>query len=81
MWHGKIRKWFLPAGEVFDEEIPCSFAICQYIRSGDATSCGQALSENSNGNDSLVRILPVCVYLKDARDEGLEDRCLRSNGA
>ena len=71
-WENKGE--FTPAGEVFDEGNTCSFAIYQYIRSGDATSCGQA-SENSNGNDSLMRILPVCVYLKDLQDEeGLEDR-------
>ena len=71
-WENKGE--FTPAGEVFDEGNTCSFAIYQYIRSGDATSCGQA-SENSNGNDSLMRILPVCVYLTDLQDEeGLEDR-------
>lgn len=71
-WENKGE--FTPAGEVFDEGNTCSFAIYQYIRSGDATSCGQA-SENSNGNDSLMRILPVCVYLKNLQDEeGLEDR-------
>ncbi len=64
---------FTPQGEVFDEGNTCSFAIDNYWKSGDVSTCGQA-SENSNGNGSLMRILPVCIYLKYLKDEtGLED--------
>lgn len=53
---------FTPAGEVFDEGITCRMAISNYIEFGDIKVCGMA-DEKSNGNGSLMRILPICVYL------------------
>lgn len=64
---------FTPAGEVFDEGATCSLAIYNYKQSGNVAVCGPA-GENSNGNGSLMRILPVCIYLKYLQDEcGLKD--------
>lgn len=64
---------FTPAGEVFDEGTTCSFAIYNYMQSENVDTCGQT-GENSNGNGSLMRILPVCIYLKYLQEEcGLKD--------
>ncbi len=60
---------YTPYGQCFDEGNTCSTAIVNYIRVCDLDSCGQT-SERSNGNGSLMRILPVCLY---ACDEKLED--------
>ncbi|MGN0395788.1 MAG: ADP-ribosylglycohydrolase family protein [Coprococcus sp.] len=59
---------FTPSGDVFDEGNTCSTAIYNYMKSGDITTCG-ARGEDSNGNGSLMRILPVCIYLKYLQDE------------
>ncbi|CCZ03903.1 putative uncharacterized protein [Eubacterium sp. CAG:603] len=68
---------FTPAGEMFDEGVTCSFAIYNYKQFENVATCGQD-RENSNGNGSLMRILPVCIYLKYLQDEcGLKDEtCL-----
>ena len=64
---------FTPAGEMFDEGVTCSFAIYNYKQFENVATCGQD-RENSNGNGSLMRILPVCIYLKYLQDEcGLKD--------
>lgn len=64
---------FTPAGEVFDEGTTCSLAIYNYKQSGNVAVCGPA-GEDSNGNGSLMRILPVCIYLKYLQEEcGLKD--------
>lgn len=49
-----------------------SMAIYDYMKSKDVSICGQR-DENSNGNGSLMRILPVCIYLKYMQDEGKID--------
>ena len=49
-----------------------SMAIYDYMKSKDVSTCGQR-DENSNGNGSLMRILPVCIYLKYMQDEGKID--------
>lgn len=63
---------FTPSGEVFDEGNTCSMAIYDYMKSKDVSTCGQR-DENSNGNGSIMRILPVCIYLKYMQDEGKID--------
>lgn len=63
---------FTPSGEVFDEGNTCSMAIYDYMKSKDVSTCGQR-DEGSNGNGSLMRILPVCIYLKYMQDEGKID--------
>lgn len=59
---------FTPQGEVFDEGNTCSFAIYDYMKFRDVSTCGRT-GEDSNGNGSLMRILPVCIYLKYMQDE------------
>ena len=69
---GKNGK-FTPEGRMFDEGITCHMAIHAYMQSGDVSTCGRT-GEDSNGNGSLMRILPVCIYLKYLQDEvGMDD--------
>lgn len=60
---------FTPFGETFDEGITCHMAIQNYRKSNDVTNCGLS-DEYSNGNGSLMRILPVCIYLAKLQEEG-----------
>ena len=60
---------YTPFGKAFDVGIICSGAIRKYERYKDVTACGEA-QERSNGNGSLMRILPVCLYLYE---KGIED--------
>lgn len=59
---------FTPTGKLFDEGVTCHMAIHNYIKSIDAGTCGLD-EENSNGNGSLMRILPICIYIKNLQDE------------
>jgi ADP-ribosylglycohydrolase len=52
---------FTPYGELFDIGISTETAIRKYIEDGDIHTCG-GTSEFDNGNGSLMRILPVCLY-------------------
>ena len=52
---------YTPFGEAFDEGNTCSSAIFSFKRNGDISTCG-CRSESSNGNGSLMRILPACLY-------------------
>lgn len=64
---------FTPEGIVFDEGNTCSMAIHAYGKTGDVSTCGRTRAD-SNGNGSLMRILPVCIYLKYLQDEvGMDD--------
>lgn len=64
---------FTPSGVVFDEGITCQMAIRNYMKDHDITMCG-IRTESSNGNGSLMRILPVCIYLKYMQEEsGLDN--------
>ncbi len=64
---------FTPEGGMFDEGITCHMVIHAYMQSGDVSTCGRT-GEDSNGNGSLMRILPVCIYLKYLQDEvGMDD--------
>lgn len=63
----KFAEWmttgtYTPFGEVFDIGGTCRMAILNYLADGDVTRCG-GYTEASNGNGSLMRILPVCLYL------------------
>ncbi len=53
---------YTPFGEVFDMGISTSRAIMNYGKGVKPTECG-GLTEWDNGNGSLMRILPVCLYL------------------
>ncbi len=60
---------YTPFGEAFDIGNTCSSAIEKYENTGDLKTCG-GTSEYSNGNGSLMRIMPVCLY---AAMKGLTD--------
>ncbi len=60
---------YTPFGEAFDIGNTCSFAIEDYEENRNLETCGRT-SDRSNGNGSLMRILPVCIY---AFEEGLSD--------
>ena len=53
---------YTPFGEAFDIGGTCSQAILKYEREHDTMTCG-GTSEHSNGNGSLMRIMPVCLYV------------------
>lgn len=52
---------FTPFGEVFDMGATCANAILRYQDSKNPYTCGENL-EQDNGNGSLMRILPMCLY-------------------
>ena len=63
----KFADWLLngkytPLGEVFDVGITCRKAILHYLKEQDITKCGGA-GERDNGNGSLMRIMPICLYM------------------
>ena len=63
---------------VFDIGNTCETAIDNYKISKDPFSCG-CTTEDSNGNGSLMRILPVCLYAtyKHIENNDFLNRCLR----
>lgn len=64
LWHNKE---YTPHGEVFDVGGVCRRAINNYTMGFDVLECGMD-DENSNGNGSLMRILPAVLYvLKDGK--------------
>ena len=52
---------YTPFGEAFDIGNTCAKAIWCYEHGADIHTCG-GTSERSNGNGSLMRIMPVCLY-------------------
>lgn len=58
-WELKGR--YTQYGEAFDQGNTCSQAIYNYINGESLDSCGMT-GERSNGNGSLMRILPACIY-------------------
>ena len=57
---------YTPFGISFDVGNTCSMAIEKFEREHDAISCGET-SERSNGNGSLMRIMPACLYAYDRK--------------
>lgn len=74
----RFVKWqmegeYTPFGEAFDQGTACLTAIVRYIRNADIASCG-CTGENENGNGSLMRIMPVCLYYCIKQEtEGISD--------
>ncbi|WP_408069289.1 ADP-ribosylglycohydrolase family protein [Butyrivibrio sp. JL13D10] len=57
-----IRKGeYTPFGEAFDVGNGTMAAILRYMKGDDLNSCG-GITERDNGNGSLMRILPACIY-------------------
>ena len=57
---------YTPFGKPFDMGNTCSLAIEKYERENDITTCGGTRGR-SNGNGSLMRIMPVCLYVYEER--------------
>lgn len=53
---------YTPHGVVFDVGNTCARAIEQYIRGTALGECG-CCGERDNGNGSLMRIMPICLYM------------------
>jgi len=65
----KFTKWLFdnewtPHGNVFDIGISTSAALQRIKEGTDATRSGDPFDEHSNGNGSLMRILPILVEFK-----------------
>ena len=52
---------YTPFGKSFDIGVGTMDAILHYIENNDTSSCGGA-SVSNNGNGSLMRIIPACIY-------------------
>ena len=61
-----LKEQYTAIGEVFDIGYTTSLAINKYLLTCDLEICGCEL-EDSNGNGSLMRILPICLYLFEKR--------------
>lgn len=61
---------YTPFGEVFDMGYTCSQAIRKFQDNGDPKACGMC-GERDNGNGSLMRILPMCLYAYEKTKSGL----------
>ena len=60
---------FTPYGYAYDIGGATEASIITYIRTHDVNTCGRR-GENSNGNGSLMRIMPICLY---CYAKGMED--------
>lgn len=65
---------YTPFGNVFDCGITCRDAINQFQREQDPYTCGKS-GERDNGNGSLMRIMPACLYCyaKGMKDENVDE--------
>lgn len=61
---------YTPTGETFDEGNTCSMAIAKYLEEGDVLTCGRT-GEYANGNGSLMRTMPVCLFGVERVEEGI----------
>ena len=57
---------YTPFGESFDIGLGTMDAINRYTREHDVKSCGGSAASN-NGNGSLMRIMPACLYAYEER--------------
>ena len=63
---------YTPFGESFDMGNTCSNAIVMYEEGSDVYHCG-GTGDHSNGNGSLMRIIPVCLYCYEMQKKGMSD--------
>ena len=59
---------YTPFGELFDIGNTCRIAIFKYAMNGDVARCG-GYGERDNGNGSLMRILPICLYMYEKQKQ------------
>jgi ADP-ribosyl-[dinitrogen reductase] hydrolase len=69
------HSYWTPHGKVFDIGIATSKAI-RYLSNGVSPIFGGGTDENSNGNGSLMRILPLAFYVKNLPVEARFD-CIK----
>lgn len=60
---------YTPFGEAFDNGRGTTEAIVRYMNSPDVSTCG-GTTVRDNGNGSLMRIIPVCLYCYDQQQAG-----------
>ena len=60
---------YTPFGEAFDEGNTCTYAIMNFMKRPDWRTCGKT-GERANGNDALMRILPVCLHFTEKEHTG-----------
>lgn len=60
--------WWTPHGRVFDIGGTTRGAVARYKAGADPRECG-GYAERNNGNGSLMRIMPVSLWLRDADAE------------
>ncbi len=56
---------YTPFGEAFDQGITCTQGLRNYEHGVDVYSCGRS-DPQSNGNGSLMRTAPICLYAYDS---------------
>ncbi len=66
-WHYKGA--YTPFGYAYDQGRTCLEAIYSYAKGADAEHCGET-GERANGNGSLMRILPMCLYAYEQEKVG-----------
>ena len=64
---------YTPYGNTFDVGRGTHEAICRYVRDKDVTACGGDTAHD-NGNGSLMRIMPACLYCYEQEKAGKLDR-------
>lgn len=75
----KFVYWFsnaeyTPYDKIFDIGNTCRIAILEYMKTRNINNCGRK-GESDNGNGSLMRILPICIYLyKEQQKENLIEK-------
>ena len=60
---------YTPFGEAFDNGGCTTDAIFRYLKEQNVTTCG-GTEERDNGNGSLMRIMPACLYCYEQQETG-----------
>lgn len=68
---------YTPFGTAFDQGRTCTAAIYNYVKNKNINTCGLD-DEYSNGNGSLMRIMPICLWAYEENKKGniTEDEAL-----
>lgn len=65
---------YTPYGSTFDVGNGTAAAICRYTYGEDVSTCG-GRGEHDNGNGSLMRIMPACLFCYEQEKLGRMNRC------
>ena len=63
---------YTPFGEAFDNGNTTTESIIRYVKNPDVTTCG-GTHVYDNGNGSLMRIMPVCLYCYEQQAANIID--------